>query len=367
MKILEQIVRGIRRRQGLIKYLFETAYGVQYLARTDQYLSIPGYLLVRFFGNGVFLRRHPDGLIVTKNIFDFKMQLDLTSSGISKTLFQYGVREETAIQTFREELNFLAQRDTDRLTVLEIGANIGLFALTEAEMLKANDRIIAIEPNPHNVELLRLNASQNGYIDRIEIHQTALGSYDGTGKLAINADYNSTGRSNNSVLTDTISPEATIDTKVRTPSEFLRALDIKPFEINVLRMDVEGYEQILLPQLKSILESDQELLVYIELHVGSVTRDKMDNLCLLLKNADLGIVSASGSRKVALASDTAESWYRITGSWGERKYVVEVPHNKTKGYEYNVNSWEDIEMLLDKMYSNTQIYACGIELICRRK
>lgn len=48
-------------------------------------------------------------------------------------------------------------------TFLDIGANIGWHTLTAAALLKGNGKIIAVEPNPRNVQLLYHSLTTNGF------------------------------------------------------------------------------------------------------------------------------------------------------------------------------------------------------------
>lgn len=48
-------------------------------------------------------------------------------------------------------------------TFLDIGANIGWHTLTAASILKSNGKVIAIEPNPRNVQLLYHSLTVNGF------------------------------------------------------------------------------------------------------------------------------------------------------------------------------------------------------------
>jgi FkbM family methyltransferase len=84
-------------------------------------------------------------------------------------------------QTVERALRVLAPGDPGWLrgrTVLEIGANIG--TETVAFVLHHGAaRVIAVEPAPGNLELLRGNVALNGLEDRVEIHPVALSDADG--------------------------------------------------------------------------------------------------------------------------------------------------------------------------------------------
>jgi FkbM family methyltransferase len=60
--------------------------------------------------------------------------------------------------------------------VLDVGAHIGTFALTAAAQ---GCRVCAIEAAPGNAALLRESARQNGWSDRVQVIQAAVGNRDG--------------------------------------------------------------------------------------------------------------------------------------------------------------------------------------------
>jgi FkbM family methyltransferase len=57
---------------------------------------------------------------------------------------------------------------------VDIGANFGLHTLLGCELVGATGRVIAVEPVPANLRLLRRNVDLNGYFDRCEIADLAL-------------------------------------------------------------------------------------------------------------------------------------------------------------------------------------------------
>jgi amino acid adenylation domain-containing protein/FkbM family methyltransferase len=65
-----------------------------------------------------------------------------------------------------------------RGTVLDVGANIGLFALHAADQAGGDARVIAIEPAPALVSALKRNTVSLG--ERIKILDVGLGAHDGT-------------------------------------------------------------------------------------------------------------------------------------------------------------------------------------------
>lgn len=82
----------------------------------------------------------------------------------------------------------LASRDT--LKVLDVGANIGLFSLAALHAYGAGTRVIAVEPDPHNIPLLRRNVADNAGA-AVEIHEAAASTEPGVLRFESGRDHES--------------------------------------------------------------------------------------------------------------------------------------------------------------------------------
>ena len=59
------------------------------------------------------------------------------------------------------------------MTVPDLGANIGYYALMELSLIGPAGTLIAVEPSPANVEFLKRNLALNDY-QNTELHQVAI-------------------------------------------------------------------------------------------------------------------------------------------------------------------------------------------------
>ena len=71
------------------------------------------------------------------------------------------------------------------MTVFDVGANIGFFALAAANLVGENGKVVAFEPNPSVVARLKENVALNGLADRVKIEQSAAGDFDGTAEFCL--------------------------------------------------------------------------------------------------------------------------------------------------------------------------------------
>ncbi len=89
-----------------------------------------------------------------KRIHGYRMELDPDDRGLSRTLILFGKRE-------REHQLMLERVLMPGMTVFDVGANIGYYALMEARLVGAGGRVVALEPSPDNVQRLRRNLELN--------------------------------------------------------------------------------------------------------------------------------------------------------------------------------------------------------------
>jgi len=179
---------------------------------------------------------------VYKNVLGSKMKLDISHSGVHSDLFLCGIREVTATQYFSKIL-------TGDMAVVDIGANIGYYALQEAKVCK---QVYAIEPAPGNYARLVENINLNNYTN-ITTHNLAVGDKKGEVKFSLSPVPNwhrvAIGDSKNNITV----PITTLD-------EFIGGK-----RVDIVRMDVEGYELNILKGMEETLRKNS-LWLFIETH-----------------------------------------------------------------------------------------------------
>ncbi|MBI5622172.1 MAG: FkbM family methyltransferase [Elusimicrobia bacterium] len=120
-------------------------------------------------------------------------------------------------------------------TVVDVGAHIGTFALLAARMVGPSGRVVALEPSPATLELLRRNVALNG-LSWVKVHPVGAAEAEGTAEL-----FTASGLDNPAA--DTLSP---------TPGRrgvmvrLARLDDVLAQEgctrVDLLKLDVEGAE-----------------------------------------------------------------------------------------------------------------------------
>ncbi len=146
-------------------------------------------------------------------------------------------------------------------TAVDVGANFGMHSLVMANSVGDKGRVIAFEPIPANLKLLRKNIALNGYQSNTEIRETALSdlvvariemSVDSQGvDPAASLMGDNTGDSENSTGEKISVANHSLDNQLYdlTPtSGCLIKIDVEGAELSVLRSGIEFLKRVR-PQL----------------------------------------------------------------------------------------------------------------------
>jgi FkbM family methyltransferase len=133
-----------------------------------------------------------------------------------------------------EELGFLRASTPVGGTFIDIGANVGTYALPLARHVGAHGRVIAIEPHPVTHGRLAFNRAASK-LDQVSLIAAAAGPADG--ELLIETDGENLGASH--VVLGAASGEA-----IRVPSRRLQGIisEAGLSRIDALKIDIEGFE-----------------------------------------------------------------------------------------------------------------------------
>jgi FkbM family methyltransferase len=133
-----------------------------------------------------------------------------------------------------EELDFLRARTPAGGVFVDVGANVGTYAMVLARQVGVNGKVIAIEPHPVTHARLAFNRAASGFT-QVTLVAAAAGSSDG--ELMIETDGGNLGASH------IVSGERS-DNAIKVPSLRLQRIldDAKVSHVDTLKIDVEGYE-----------------------------------------------------------------------------------------------------------------------------
>jgi FkbM family methyltransferase len=133
-----------------------------------------------------------------------------------------------------EELDFLRAHTPVGGRFVDVGANVGTYALPLARHVGEQGRVIAIEPHPVTHARLKFNRAASGF-DQVTLVAAAAGPADG--ELLIETDGENLGASH--VVTGKATAEA-----IKVPARRLLAILAEAGlpAIDALKIDIEGFE-----------------------------------------------------------------------------------------------------------------------------
>jgi FkbM family methyltransferase len=142
------------------------------------------------------------------------------------------------------------------MTVFDIGANVGQMTLEIATLVGPAGKVIAIEPGPGNVEVLRRHIAGNGFQDRVTIIDAACSMVSGEEvEFRIYGETETEVGSGHQITSLRDSghslPSRTIAVKTVTIDEVCREQGLSP---QVIKIDVEGSEWLVLQGAAEVLK-----------------------------------------------------------------------------------------------------------------
>lgn len=167
---------------------------------------------------------HPPEITLTK-LAGFGIYSDVSDAAVGRYVREDNYeREVTAV--FRRLLR-------PGMGVIDVGANIGYFALLSASIVGSAGHVLAIEPNPRNAKLLEASRRTNGFANLL-VSQTAAGRE--TGLLMLNTSHS------NGTTSEVPEPAQAILAAELVPSVRVDTLVEPGRRIDLVKVDVEGAE-----------------------------------------------------------------------------------------------------------------------------
>jgi FkbM family methyltransferase len=116
---------------------------------------------------------------------------------------------------------------------IDVGANIGFYAVLEGKIVGRGGKVIAVEPSPESYRYLVRNLSQNGI--NFDAYNVAISGVDGEVRFRVDRQ-----RSNSSRVADESDLGETVGVQALTLDSLVSRLHLD--RVDLIRMDVEGHE-----------------------------------------------------------------------------------------------------------------------------
>jgi glycogen synthase len=217
-----------------------------------------------------------DGRILISTTWGGKLLTPAHDLSLTPELVAHGVYEPPFT-------NFLMRRLEPGMTVVDVGANIGLHTILMASWVGPEGRVIAYEPNPDVAGLLRENVALNWFNDRVSVRELA--ASDRAGALRFHVTERFMGNSSLLEHGESYFREAPMDSTrtIEVQAEPLDALaDSLPRAIDLVKIDAEGGEPLVLAGMARALDRGAVDAVSLELY-RERNGAQWETLCGLLR------------------------------------------------------------------------------------
>lgn len=240
-----------------------------------------------------------DEVILSRPFYKHRLYLNAARSNAQQLLWLQG-------QRFVQERFLLASLMKPGMTVLDIGANIGYYALLFDYYLNNTGKIVCVEPEENNLIELRKNILANR-LSNVQLIEAAAGSYDGETRMT-----------------------SGINGKVSEDGE--RVVSLKRIDslgipsIDFIKCDVEGYEGAVLEGALETIRKQRPKL-FVEIHPDLLTKHN---------HGDLREFVAPFYRKIDFYESKLKSGFQKFKAHyllGDCIAKIENPHSLLRAYE----------------------------------
>jgi FkbM family methyltransferase len=178
-------------------------------------------------------------------------------------------KDDFKTMTFHEDdiLNYhFTPKEGD--VVVDVGAHIGPYSIIASKRVGPNGKVVAIEADPDNFDLLSRNIQLNKLSNVMALNY-AVYSKEKMIKLYLpsgGAQESSSYTKYNTIMSDRAHGEKKFEVKANTLDYLLPSNMIKQEEVNWIKIDVEGAEFEVLKGAKDVLSKCSHITLLIEIH-----------------------------------------------------------------------------------------------------
>ena len=180
----------------------------------------------------------------------YKMYVDVTDEGLSPHLMLDGLWEMWVTEAMPGFVR-------GGMTVVDVGANLGYFTMLLADLVGAEGRVLAAEPNPRMMSLLARSVRVNGFGPRVSLHAAPLSARAGD---AVSLHVPAGLPQNGQVVADPLEPAPGA---LRLTTTTLDEL-VGDGPCDFVKIDAEGAEQDIWTGMARVLARRAPLAVFVE-------------------------------------------------------------------------------------------------------
>ena len=192
----------------------------------------------------------------TVNVSAYGLHLNLPRmSGSLSNFFYFGESFEWS------NIEFIRRYLRPGDTVLDVGANVGMFSYAALQMVGSTGHVTAVEPLPWAAHVIEANASLNHLTSNFQVRALAVSESAGTTRFVADADVSS----HISYTSPMEAQSATIEVKTAALDDLIGA-----GPVSLVKLDVEGAEHLALRGFRGHLASGSVATIILEAHDHSL-------------------------------------------------------------------------------------------------
>ncbi|MFD2672682.1 FkbM family methyltransferase [Marinicrinis sediminis] len=212
--------------------------------------------------NAVYIGDHT---VLARLKYGPKIYVDTREISMSGHLILDGYWEDWVTKTFLSIVQ-------PGMTVIDVGANCGYYALLASQVVGLKGRVHAVEPNPFFHANLRRSKLINGFY-HMDIHPYAISQQEGQMSLYIPEDLLASASLHKECLTGMGMVERIREVSVQTKP--LTAL-LPDLQADVIKVDIEGAEPHILTDLIAVLERSNTCQLILEFNPHAWAKQGFD-------------------------------------------------------------------------------------------
>lgn len=181
----------------------------------------------------------------------------------------------------RTELAFIRKAIQPGMTVLDIGANVGLYSALCGKAVGTSGKVIAFEPDPESVQYLEKTIRANS-LSNVQVVPKAASSLKGVTRLYTSSSNRGDSRLYNHELSD-----GSVEIETVRLDEFLPSIQVET--IDFIKIDVQGFEGHVLGGLQETVRRSPRVVMMSEFWPDGLRRANTDPLQLLQELEQWGL------------------------------------------------------------------------------
>src|SRR5215212_6132690 len=208
------------------------------------------------------------GDFLYKAVKFFRPKSKLLKFKVPKYNYEFYCRineDDFIVMTRHEDVIIEYFRPKEGDIVVDIGAHIGRYTIIASKRVGANGKVVAIEANPSNFEMLNRNIKVNQLTNIISLNNAV---YSKQTKIKLYLPGEELGDTiYNTIISDRAKNEDKfVEVNANTLDYLLQSKGIKQEQVNWIKIDVEGAEFEVLKGATNILANSKDIALLIEIH-----------------------------------------------------------------------------------------------------